>query len=149
MDPHHSLSARWRDDSLPGAGSLAAVSCFSRLSREVRLPSAAGSIAFSSSRAFRASEAAITKLSISICPSRGFAAELATATTVVGASSIGLPISTTHTLVGAVLGVGLARGIGALNLRVVGTIFTSWVVTLPAGAFLAIIYFFTLTSIFG
>ena len=84
-----------------------------------------------------------------LTPSRGFAAELATATTVVGASSIGLPISTTHTLVGAVLGVGLARGIGALNLRVVGTIFTSWVVTLPAGAFLAIIYFFALTSIFG
>ena len=76
-------------------------------------------------------------------------ADLGGNATVVGASSIGLPISTTHTLVGAVLGVGLARGIGALNLRVVGTIFTSWVVTLPAGAFLAIIYFFALTSIFG
>jgi PiT family inorganic phosphate transporter len=84
-----------------------------------------------------------------LTPSRGFAAELATATTVVGASSIGLPISTTHTLVGAVLGVGMARGIGALNLRVVGTIFSSWVVTLPAGAALAIIYFFILSGIFG
>ena len=93
--------------------------------------------------------ATIGKHITELTPSRGFAAELATATTVVGASSIGLPISTPHTLVGAVLGVGLARGIGALNLRVVGTIFTSWVVTLPAGAFLAIIYFFTLTSIFG
>ncbi|WP_278421911.1 inorganic phosphate transporter, partial [Stutzerimonas kunmingensis] len=72
--------------------------------------------------------ATIGKHITELTPSRGFAAELATATTVVGASSIGLPISTTHTLVGAVLGVGLARGIGALNLRVVGTIFTSWVV---------------------
>jgi len=84
-----------------------------------------------------------------LTPSRGFAAELATATTVVGASSIGLPISTTHTLVGAVLGVGMARGIGALNLRVIGTIFSSWVVTLPAGAVLSIIYFFTLSAIFS
>jgi inorganic phosphate transporter, PiT family len=84
-----------------------------------------------------------------LTPSRGFAAELATATTVVGASAIGLPISTTHTLVGAVLGVGMARGIGALNLRVIGTIFSSWVVTLPAGAILAIVYFFILSGIFG
>jgi len=84
-----------------------------------------------------------------LTPSRGFAAELATAATVVGASGIGLPISTTHTLVGAVLGVGMARGIAALNLRVIGTIFSSWVVTLPAGAGLAIIYFFILHAIFG
>ena len=69
-----------------------------------------------------------------LTPSRGFAAELAAATTVVLASGTGIPVSTTHTLVGAVLGVGLARGIGAIDLRVVSTIFTSWVVTLPAGA---------------
>ncbi|TBU97124.1 inorganic phosphate transporter [Phytopseudomonas dryadis] len=75
-----------------------------------------------------------------LTPSRGFAAELATAATVVAASGVGLPISTTHTLVGAVLGIGMARGIGALNLSVVGRIFTSWVVTLPIGAILAIIY---------
>lgn len=75
-----------------------------------------------------------------LTPSRGFAAELATAATVVAASGIGLPVSTTHTLVGAVLGIGMARGIGALNLAVVGRIFTSWVVTLPIGAALAIIY---------
>src|SRR5690606_35137325 len=61
-------------------------------------------------------------------PSRGFASELGAATTVVLASGIDMPISTTHTLVGAVLGVSLARGIGSLNLRVIGTIFTSWVV---------------------
>jgi PiT family inorganic phosphate transporter len=84
-----------------------------------------------------------------LTPSRGFAAELAAATTVVLASGTGLPISTTHTLVGAVLDVGLARGIGALNLRVISTIFMSWIVTLPAGAGLAIIFFMIFKGIFG
>jgi PiT family inorganic phosphate transporter len=83
-----------------------------------------------------------------LTPSRGFAAELGAAATVVLASGTGLPISTTHTLVGAVLGVGLARGIGALNLGVIGTIFMSWVITLPAGAGLAIIFFFLFKGIF-
>jgi len=83
-----------------------------------------------------------------LTPSRGFACELAAATTVVLASGTGLPISTTHTLVGAVLGVGLARGISALNLNVVRTIFLSWIVTLPAGAFLSIIFFFIFKAIF-
>jgi PiT family inorganic phosphate transporter len=77
-----------------------------------------------------------------LTPSRGFAAELAAATTIVIASGTGIPISTTHTLVGAVLGVGLARGIEAIDLRVVSRIFMSWVVTIPAGAFFAIIFFF-------
>lgn len=77
-----------------------------------------------------------------LTPSRGFAATLGAAITVVVASGTGLPISTTHTLVGAILGVGLARGIGAINLRVVRTIFISWLITLPAGAFLAIIIFY-------
>jgi len=84
-----------------------------------------------------------------LTPSRGFAATLAAATTVVLASGTGLPISTTHTLVGAVLGVGLARGIGALNMQVVRTIFMSWIVTLPAGAILAIIFFFIFKAIFS
>ncbi|WP_028467802.1 inorganic phosphate transporter [Neptunomonas japonica] len=83
-----------------------------------------------------------------LTPSRGFAATLAAATTVVVASGTGLPISTTHTLVGAVLGVGLARGLAALNLRVVGTIFVSWVITLPAGALLAIMFFFMFKGMF-
>ena len=83
-----------------------------------------------------------------LTPSRGFAATLAASMTVVLASGTGLPISTTHTLVGAVLGVGLARGIGALNLGVVRTIFLSWIVTLPAGAILSIIFFFILKGIF-
>ncbi|WP_297185048.1 inorganic phosphate transporter [uncultured Porticoccus sp.] len=84
-----------------------------------------------------------------LTPSRGFAAELGAAATVVLASGTGLPISTTHTLVGAVLGVGLARGIAALNLRVVGTIFMSWLVTLPAGAGLAILFFYIIRAIFS
>lgn len=84
-----------------------------------------------------------------LTPSSGFAAELAAATTVVLASGLSLPVSTTHTLVGGVLGVGLARGIAALNLRVVGTIFVSWMVTLPAGAILAIIFFYIFKAIFG
>jgi len=84
-----------------------------------------------------------------LTPSRGFAATLAAAATVVLASGWGLPISTTHTLVGAVLGVGLARGIAALNMDVIRTIFLSWIVTLPAGAILAIIFFYILKSIFG
>lgn len=84
-----------------------------------------------------------------LTPSRGFAATLAAATTVVVASGTGLPISTTHTLVGAVLGIGIARGMAALNMRVVGTIFISWIVTLPAGALLAIMFFFMLKGIFS
>ena len=83
-----------------------------------------------------------------LTPSRGFAAEIAAATTVVIASGTGIPVSTTHTLVGAVLGGGLARGIGALNLSVIGKIFLSWVVTLPAGATLSIFFFFILRAIF-
>ena len=84
-----------------------------------------------------------------LTPSRGFAATLAAASTVVIASGTGLPISTTHTLVGAVLGVGLARGIAALNMNVVRTILMSWFITLPAGAILSIIFFFTLKGIFS
>ncbi|MGP9678977.1 inorganic phosphate transporter [Halomonas sp. AOP27-A1-41] len=84
-----------------------------------------------------------------LTPSRGFAATLAAASTVVVASGTGLPISTTHTLVGAVLGVGLARGMAALNLRVIGTIVVSWLITLPAGAGLAIVFFFMFKGMFG
>lgn len=84
-----------------------------------------------------------------LTPSRGFAAELSAATTVVLASGTGLPISTTQTLVGAVLGVGMARGIAALNLSVVRNIVVSWVVTLPAGAIMSIIFFYILKTAFG
>ncbi len=77
-----------------------------------------------------------------LTPSRGFAAELSAATTIVIASGTGMPISTTHALVGAVLGVGLARGVEAIDLRIVLRIFVSWIVTIPAGAILAILFFF-------
>lgn len=84
-----------------------------------------------------------------LTPSRGFCAGIAAAATIVMASGTGLPISTTHTLVGAVLGVGLVRGMTAINLRVVGTIFVSWFVTVPAGALLSVVFFFVLRAILG
>lgn len=84
-----------------------------------------------------------------LTPSRGFAAQLATASTVVLASGTGLPISTTQTLVGAVLGVGFARGIAALNLGVVRNIVASWIITLPAGAVLAIVFFYGIQALFS
>jgi PiT family inorganic phosphate transporter len=84
-----------------------------------------------------------------LTPSRGLSAELAAATTIVVASGTGMPVSTTHTLVGAVLGVGMARGIAAIDLRIVGQIFSSWLITLPAGAALAILFFWMLRLIFG
>lgn len=83
-----------------------------------------------------------------LTPSRGFAAELAAACTVVVASGTGLPISTTQTLVGAVLGVGMARGIAAINLGVVRNIVVSWVVTLPVGAGLSILFFWMIKGAF-
>ena len=83
-----------------------------------------------------------------LTPSRGFAAELAAACTVVIASGTGLPISTTQTLVGAVLGVGMARGIAAIDLRVVKNIVASWVITLPVGAGFAIIFYWIIKAVF-
>ncbi len=91
--------------------------------------------------------ATVGKKITQLTPSRGFAAELAAATTIVIASGTGIPISTTHTLVGAVLGVGMARGIEAIDLRVVVRIFVSWVVTIPAGAVLAILFFFVFKAV--
>jgi PiT family inorganic phosphate transporter len=84
-----------------------------------------------------------------LTPTRGYCATLAAATTVVLASKTGLPVSTTHIAVGAVMGVGMARGIGALDLRVIGNIVVSWIVTLPAGAILAALFFFLFKGIFG
>ena len=78
------------------------------------------------------------------CPS----AEFGAAITILLASRLGIPVSTTHILVGAVLGVGLARGIGALNLRIIRDIALSWLITIPAGAILAIIFYFILKAIF-
>jgi PiT family inorganic phosphate transporter len=84
-----------------------------------------------------------------LTPTRGFSAELAAAATVVFASRIGLPVSTTHIIVGAVMGVGFARGIGSIDLRVIGKIIVSWLVTLPVGAGLAAVVFYVLRGVFG
>ncbi|MEE8475465.1 MAG: inorganic phosphate transporter [Myxococcota bacterium] len=84
-----------------------------------------------------------------LTPSRGFAAELAAAVTIVLASRLGIPVSTTHILVGSVLGVGFARGIGAIDLRVVGRILISWVATLPIAALLSICFFYFFKGILG
>ena len=85
-----------------------------------------------------------------LTPSRGFCAEFAAAITILVASTLptGLPISTTHTLVGAVLGVGLARGINALNLKTMRDIIAGWAITIPAGAGLAIVFYLLLKAIF-
>lgn len=96
-------------------------------------------------RVMRTIGTSITELT----PSRGFCATLAAAATVVLASRTGLPVSTTHIAVGAVIGVGLARGIGAIDLRVIGGIVTSWLVTLPVGGILAALFFFILKGAFG
>tara|TARA_R110000824_G_scaffold336_11_gene2379 strand:- start:23804 stop:25075 length:1272 start_codon:yes stop_codon:yes gene_type:complete len=94
--------------------------------------------------------ATIGKKITHLTPTLGFSAELSAASTVVIASATGIPISTTHTLVGAVLGVGLARaGSAAIDLLVIRRILLSWLVTLPAGAILAIIFFYILKFIFG
>ncbi|WP_298626625.1 inorganic phosphate transporter [uncultured Legionella sp.] len=84
-----------------------------------------------------------------LTPSRAFAATLAAASTVVVATSTGIPVSATQTLVGAVLGVGLARGIGALNLIVIRNIFMSWILTLPAASILTIIAYKLLHAFLG
>lgn len=83
-----------------------------------------------------------------LTPSSGFCATMAAAATVVLASRTGMPVSTTHIAVGAVMGVGLARGFAALDLRVLGSIFISWVVTLPVSGILAAFLYFTLKGIF-
>jgi PiT family inorganic phosphate transporter len=83
-----------------------------------------------------------------LTPSRGYCATLAAAATVVLASRTGLPVSTTHIAVGSVIGVGLARGVGAIDLRVIGGIIVSWLVTLPIGGVLAALFFFTLKGMF-
>ena len=83
----------------------------------------------------------------SITPSRGFSAAFATATTVLLCSKLGLPVSTSHTLVGSVIGVGLAKGMAALNLRVIRSIVNAWIITIPAAAVLTVLIFLGLKMI--
>ena len=84
-----------------------------------------------------------------LTPSLGFSAEMAAASTVVAATYIGFPISTTHTLVGAVIGVGLAKGVEHLDLKSIGRIVLSWIVTIPAGATFTVLFYVLLRFIFG
>jgi phosphate/sulfate permease len=83
-----------------------------------------------------------------LTPTRGYTAEFSAATTILIASKLGLPISTTHCLVGAVLGVGMARGLRALNLQTLKDIILSWIITLPASALSAILLYLALKKIF-
>ena len=83
-----------------------------------------------------------------LVPTRGYAVGIAAAATVVLASRTGIPVATTHIAVGAVIGVGIARGIKALNMRVIGGIFMSWIITLPVGAGLSIFFYYFLRGIF-
>ena len=89
----------------------------------------------------------IGKKITSMTPSRGFSAEFATATTVLVCSKLGLPVSTSHTLVGSVIGVGLARGMAALNLGIIRNIINSWIITIPASAVLTILIFLVLKAV--
>ncbi|KAH7433324.1 hypothetical protein KP509_07G063800 [Ceratopteris richardii] len=91
--------------------------------------------------------ATIGKKITELTPTRGFAAEFAAATVVVVASRLGLPISATHTLVGAVMGVGFARGLNSVRSETMKEIALSWFVTIPAGALLAVVYTYLLTSL--
>ena len=77
-----------------------------------------------------------------LTPSRGVAADIATAVTVLGCSLLKLPVSTTHTIVGAIIGIGMARGLGAINRRVTRDIFGSWLITVPASGLLSAGLFF-------
>lgn len=91
--------------------------------------------------------ATIGKKITELTPTRGFAAEFAAASVVLCASKLGLPISGTHTLVGAVMGVGFARGFNNVRAETVKEIATSWLVTIPAGATFAVIYTWIFTKL--
>ena len=83
-----------------------------------------------------------------ITPSRGVAANVAGMMTVLACSKMGLPVSTTHTMIGAILGVGLARGITAINRKVVKSIFTSWLATVPIAAGLTVLFYLIAMCLF-
>lgn len=84
----------------------------------------------------------------SLTNTRGFSVDFGAATTVLVASRLGMPISTSHTVVGAVIGVGLARGLEAVDLRVIKKIVVSWLLTLPIAAGTSIGIFLLLRAIF-
>ncbi len=150
--------AHGSNDVANGIGPLAAVVSIvesgGQVTQEATLPiwilvlGGIGIVVGLSTMGYRVMQTIGTKIT-ELTPTRGYCATLAAAATVVLASKTGLPVSTTHIAVGAVMGVGLARGIGALDLRVIGNIVVSWVVTLPAGGILAALFFFLFKGIFG
>lgn len=85
----------------------------------------------------------------SITPTRGFSAEFGTATTVLICSRLGMPVSTTHVAIGNIIGVGLARGISAINLNVIKRIFSAWIISLPAAGLFSIAFYFLFSFLFG
>ncbi|XP_043725578.1 inorganic phosphate transporter 2-1, chloroplastic-like [Telopea speciosissima] len=91
--------------------------------------------------------ATIGKKITELTPTRGFAAEFAAASVVLFASKLGLPISATHTLVGAVMGVGFARGLNSVRAETVREIVASWAITIPVGASFAVFYTWILTRL--
>ncbi|WP_295544408.1 inorganic phosphate transporter [uncultured Thiohalocapsa sp.] len=150
--------AHGSNDVANGIGPMAAVVSIvetgGRVAQEAALPlwilglGGAGIVLGLATLGYRVMQTIGTRIT-ELTPTRGYCATLAAASTVVLASKTGLPVSTTQIAVGCVMGVGLARGIGALDLRVVGNIFLSWVVTLPAGALLAAGIFFLFKGIFS
>ncbi|MBF0370834.1 MAG: inorganic phosphate transporter [Magnetococcales bacterium] len=150
--------AHGSNDVANGIGPLAAVVSIvqsgGEVSQKAELPiwilvlGGAGIVVGLATMGYKVMQTIGTKIT-ELTPTRGYCATLAAATTVVLASRTGLPVSTTHIAVGAVMGVGLARGIGALDLRVIGGIVVSWVVTLPAAGIVSAITFFTLKGIFS
>lgn len=92
---------------------------------------------------------AVGKKITEITPTRGFSAEFATASTVLVCSKLGVPISTTFVMVGAIMGVGFARSFGAIDMKVVRRIFTSWIFTIPVSAVLSATLYFVMMWIFG
>jgi PiT family inorganic phosphate transporter len=93
--------------------------------------------------------ATIGKKITTISPSRGFAAEFGAATTVLICTRLSLPVSTTHTLVGAVVGVGLVRGMRSLDMKVVRDIGASWLYTIPFTAALTAGIFWVMLQFLG
>lgn len=80
---------------------------------------------------------------------RGFSVEFAAATTVLFASKLGMPVSTSHTVVGAVVGVGLARGLEAIDLSVIRKIIISWLLTVPVAAGTSAVIYICLRALVG
>ena len=84
----------------------------------------------------------------SLTNTRGFSVDFGAATTVLAASNLGLPVSTTHAAVGGVVGVGLARGFSAVDFGVLLRIIIYWILTVPIAAFTSIVLYNILSAIF-